>query len=409
MVVSAAQSFLTCGVGLTWPEISSIQHENTRFPRQANAFSSVADYPLMIAGFSNDDGHPSQLPPIAFQFLELSPLLLLLQLSVTEQITENITQPFVTRFILFGISGAFGLQVIFFLLFLLMYLMSLSGNLFLIIVVRLNPRLQNPMYFFLSNLSLIDIGVCTTVVPKILQNTFSKDRSISFMGCAAQLYFHLSLGATECLIMAVMAYDRYIAICKPLHYTTIMNPKHCLCLAAACWITSFVDSMIHAVFTFLLHFCKSNYLNHFFCEMPPLFRLSCTDTWISELLIYTCGFICTVVSLSFICFSYFQIILTIVKIRCAKGRHKAFSTCASHLTGVNIYFGTLIFMYLRPRSMNSPARDRVVSIFYTTVIPMLNPLIYSVRNKDIKDTLQRTKNTTQKRIIMKRPTSGFLK
>lgn len=302
---------------------------------------------------------------------------------------ENSNQTLVRRFILLGLSSVPWLQVVFFLLFLFMYMVTIYGNFLLIFVVSRNSRLQNPMYFFLSNLSIIDICFSTTVVPKILQNTISKDRSISFLGCAAQMFFHLFLGGTECLILSAMAFDRYNAICKPLLYTTIMDQKLCLCLSAASWISSFSACFTHAIFTFRLPFCKSNFINHFFCEMPPLFRLSCKDTWVNEVAVYVCGGVFGLLSFILTCLSYYLILSTIIRIRSTEGRHKAFSTCASHLIVVTLYYGTIIFMYLRPRSSYSPVRDRAVSILYTVVTPMLNPLIYSVRNKDIKETIQK--------------------
>ncbi|XP_075701042.1 olfactory receptor 5V1-like [Rhinoderma darwinii] len=303
---------------------------------------------------------------------------------------ENVNQTLVRTFLLVGLSNAPGLQLVFFLLFFLMYTATLSGNLLLIIVVRLNSRLQTPMYFFLCNLAFIDICFSTTIVPKILANTISHDKEISFLGCAAQMYFHLALGATECLILAAMAYDRYIAICKPLQYNAIIDKKLCLSLAAGSWTVSFLNSVIHAVFTFRLPYCKSNQVNHFFCEMPPLFRLSCTDTWFNEIAVYISGGLIALCSFLLTLLSYVYIISTILNIHCTEGRKKAFSTCASHLAVVSLYYGTIMFMYLRPRSSYSPDRDRVVSILYTVVIPMLNPIIYSVRNKDFTGTIRKT-------------------
>ncbi|XP_068110950.1 olfactory receptor 5V1-like [Hyperolius riggenbachi] len=293
----------------------------------------------------------------------------------------------VSSFTLLGLSSDPELQVVFFLLFLVMYLVTLSGNLLLIIVVSLTPKLQTPMYFFLGNLSVIDFCFSTTIVPKILSIAFSEDKTISFVGCAVQLYFHLALGATECLILAVMAYDRYNAICKPLQYTTIMNRIFCMYLASGCWIVSFLNSVIHTALTFQLPYCKSNQLNHFSCEMPPLFRLSCKDTLFNEVAVYIGGGLIALCSFLLTLLSYIQILSTIVKIRSTAGRQKAFSTCASHITVVTIYYGTIIFMYLRPRSSYSPDRDRVVSVIYTVVTPMLNPIIYSIRNKDIRENI----------------------
>ncbi|XP_075049346.1 olfactory receptor-like protein OLF1 isoform X2 [Mixophyes fleayi] len=300
---------------------------------------------------------------------------------------ENSTS--VTAFILLGLSSIPYLQAIYFLLFLVIYSITLSGNVLLIVVVRADSQLHTPMYFFLSNLSFIDICFSSTIVPKILVNTLAQDKRISFLGCASQMYFSLALGATECIILAVMAYDRYVAICNPLRYQMIMNKRLCLCLAAGSWTVSFLNSVIHAVFTFQLPYCKSNQVNHFFCEMPPLFRLSCKDTLFNEVAVYISGGLIALCSFFLTIVSYFHIISTILKIRSNKGRYKAFSTCASHLMVVSLYYGTIMFMYLRPRHSYSPDRDRAISILYTVVTPMLNPIIYSIRNKDVKGTLKK--------------------
>ncbi|XP_063295409.1 olfactory receptor 5AP2-like [Pelobates fuscus] len=302
---------------------------------------------------------------------------------------ENSTQTIKTRFILLGLANIPLLQAICFSVFLVMYVITLSGNLLLIIVVRINTKLQTPMYFFLSNLSLIDICFSSTIVPKILINTLSQDRSISLLGCAAQMYFHLALGATECVILAVMAYDRYAAICKPLHYNLIMNRRLCWSLAAGSWTVCFMNSAIHVVLTFQLPYCRSHHITHFFCEMPPFFRISCRDTQMNEIAMYISAGIIAMCSFCLTLISYVHVISTILKIRSSQGRHKAFSTCASHLTVVALYYGTIMFMYLRPRSIYSPEIDKTVSIIYTAVTPMLNPIIYSIRNKDVKGSIRR--------------------
>ncbi|KAM3919047.1 olfactory receptor 5V1-like [Leptodactylus fuscus] len=303
---------------------------------------------------------------------------------------ENSTQTVMTSFILLGLSNAPDLQVVLSLLFFFMYMVTFSGNFLLIIVVQFNIRLQTPMYFLLTNLAVIDICFSSTVVPKILVNTLSKDKSISFFGCTAQLYFHLALGGSECLLLAVMSYDRYIAICRPLRYNTIMDKKFCLYLVGGCWIASFFNSFLLTFFTFQLPFCKSNRISHFFCEMPPLFHLSCRDTWYNELAKYISVGLIVLGSFLLILLSYFYITLTILKIRSTKERQKAFSTCASHLTVVSLYYGAIMFMHLRPPYSYSPEQDRVVTILYTVVTPMLNPIIYSIRNKDVKKAIKRT-------------------
>ncbi|KAG8593552.1 hypothetical protein GDO81_000872 [Engystomops pustulosus] len=277
----------------------------------------------------------------------------------------NVSSP--SMFILLGLSDVPYLQVICFLIFLMMYIITLAGNLLLIIVVRINPNLQTPMYFFLSNLSFIDICFSSTIVPKILVNTLAKDRSISLIGCAFQMYFSLALGATECIILAVMAFDRFAAICRPLHYSTIMSRMLCVTLA-------------------------SHHISHFFCEIPPFLQISCTDTRLNEIAMYVSAGIIVMMSFFLTLISYIHIISTILKIQSSRGRQKTFSTCTSHLTVVTLYYGTIMFMYLRPRSAYLPETDKTVSILYTVVTPMMNPFIYSVRNKDVKFTIINTLN-----------------
>ncbi|XP_053575905.1 olfactory receptor 5G3-like [Bombina bombina] len=302
---------------------------------------------------------------------------------------ETSNQTSVSKFFLLSLSNIPYQQVIFFFLLLVVYIITLSANITLITLVTADFRLQTPMYFFISNLSFIDICFSSTTVPKILENTLNQDKSISFIGCAIQMFFHLALGATECIILAVMAYDRYAAICRPLSYNTIMNQKICIYLAAGSWIMSFLNSALHAFFTFQLPYCKSNLINHFYCEMPPLFHLSCRDTLFNEILVYVSGGIIALCSFLLTLLSYIYIITSILKIHSNKGKYRAFSTCTSHLTVESIYYGTIIFMYLRPRSKYFLARDRMVSILYTVVTPTLNPIIYSIRNKDIKGSLKR--------------------
>lgn len=302
---------------------------------------------------------------------------------------EYMNQSFPHHFILIGLSTDPHIQPLLFITFLSMYIFTVLGNVLIIIMVRISTQLQTPMYFFLSNLSLIDLCFSTTIVPKLLINTLSEDKSISFLGCAAQMYFHLALGGTECIILSIMAYDRYIAICNPLCYHATMNMRLCVILSAVTWIFNFLNSIFYAVITFQLPYCRSNQVNHYFCEMPPLFRLSCKDTLWNEIAVYIsaaivgfCAFVLTLLS-------YVQIISTIFKMHSTNGRKKAFSTCTSHLCVVSLYYGTIVFMYLRPRGSYSVERDRIVSILYTAVTPMFNPIIYSIRNNEVKGTLKK--------------------
>ncbi|XP_063803855.1 olfactory receptor 5V1-like [Pseudophryne corroboree] len=308
---------------------------------------------------------------------------------------DDLNQTSPDIFILLGLSDVPYLQVICFLMFLLMYICTgvhnnitmLSGNLLMIIIVRISPKLHNPMYFFLSNLSTIDVGFSSSTVPIILKNTISKDRSISLLECAIQMYFNLALGVAECIMLAVMAYDRFAAICKPLYYNIIMTKKLCFCLAAGSWSVGFINSIIHVALTFQLPFCRSHHVNHFFCEVPPFLRLSCGDTLLNEIAVYISAVIIAVSAFLLTLISYVHIISTILKIRYSQGRYKAFSTCASHLIVVTLFYGTSIVLYLQFQSSHSHEIDKIVSIVYTAVTPMLNPFIYSVRNKDVKETI----------------------
>ncbi|KAM9294512.1 olfactory receptor 5A2-like [Gastrophryne carolinensis] len=249
------------------------------------------------------------------------------------------------------------------------------------------------MYFFLCNLAIIDICFISTVVPKVLVNTMSQDSSISFLGCATQLYFHLSLGATECFLLAVMAYDRYNAICKPLQYHMIMNQNMCLYLAIGCWLMAFLNSIVLTRLTFKLNFCQATQINHFFCEMPPVLQLSCTDIWFSEVMEYFYVVLIAVGSFVFILISYFVIAVTLLNISSFKQRQKSFSTCASHLGVVCFFYGAVLYMHLRPPFTYNPKQDKVVSILYTIVTPVVNPIIYSIRNKEIKLSIRRLLTT----------------
>ncbi|KAM4013512.1 olfactory receptor 5V1-like [Anomaloglossus baeobatrachus] len=304
---------------------------------------------------------------------------------------EQLNQTTSRRFILLGLSTDPQLRVIFFIVYLIMYLMTISGNLLLIIVVSTNPTLHSPMFFFLTNLSFIDICFSTSIVPVLLMNTLAQDRSISLVGCAAQMYVSLGLGASESIILASMAYDRFAAICRPLHYNTIMSRTLCFSLAALSWSVGFINSFIQVYLTFQLPFCKSLDTNHYFCEVPAFIQMSCGDTFFNELSIYIGGGVIAGSAFYLILISYVHIISKILKIISTHGRQKTFSTCASHLTVVTLFFGTVMFMYLRPHSKKntqySIETDKVVPILYTTETPMLNPFIYSMRNKDVKNSV----------------------
>ncbi|XP_060118414.1 olfactory receptor 5AR1-like [Heteronotia binoei] len=289
-----------------------------------------------------------------------------------------------TDFILLGFTDNPQMQLPLFVMFLLVYVVTIIWNLGMIVLIYSESQLQNPMYFFLGNLSFVDLCYSSVIAPKMLSDFLSKSKRISYNACAIQMYIFGFLADVECLLLAVMAYDRYVAICNPLLYTIVMSKRVCKQLIAAAYIVGMVDSMIHTCNTFRLQFCRSNVLNHFFCDIPPLLALSCSDTYINEIVMFTfIGFIIGS-SIGMILVSYTYILSTIMKMRSAEGRKKAFSTCASHLTAVGIFHGTMLFMYFRPSSSYSLDQDKWVSMFYTVVIPMLNPLIYSLRNNDVK-------------------------
>ncbi|XP_053120603.1 olfactory receptor 10A4-like [Hemicordylus capensis] len=295
----------------------------------------------------------------------------------------------VSQFLFEPLSDAHATKIILFLMVLAAYLMTLMGNMFIIIVTLTNPALWSPMYFFLRNLSFLEIGYTSTIIPKMLSNILSEDPSISFMGCATQMYFFGSLGITECCLLAAMAYDRYVAICQPLHYTAIINRSICLQISAACWLTGVLVVLVPATLIFTLPFCGPNRINHFFCDLPPLLRLACADTYTNELIIFTVTVIFIVVPFLLIMVSYICILHTILKMSSAVGRNKAFSTCSSHITVVTLFYGSAVLTYLRPKSAYSIETDKALSFIYTVVCPMMNPLIYSLRNKEMKDSLKR--------------------
>ncbi|XP_025069681.1 olfactory receptor 5AS1-like isoform X2 [Alligator sinensis] len=295
-----------------------------------------------------------------------------------------------TEFILFGFTSSPEMEVALFVLFLIIYISTLVGNTGIIILIQSDSYLHTPMYYFLSNLSFLDLCYSSAIAPKMLANFLSHSKTISFAGCATQMFLFAAFADAECLVLAAMAYGRYMAICNPLLYTAVMSQRVCISLVAGAYISGSMSSLVHTCFTFTLSFCGSNVINHFFCDIPPLLALSCSNTHINEILLFAlCGFIQTS-TFVIILVSYAYILFAILRIRSAENRHKAFSTCTSHMTAVTLFYGTLLFMYLRPSSSYALDTDKVVSVFYTVVFPMLNPLIYSLRNKEVKDALRRT-------------------
>ncbi|XP_074985098.1 olfactory receptor-like protein OLF2 [Caretta caretta] len=291
----------------------------------------------------------------------------------------------VTEFVLSGLTDRPELQVPLFVLFLVIYIVTLVGNLGMIVLIKIDSRLHTPMYFFLGHLSFSDLCYSSIISPRMLLNFLAESKRISYNACAVQMYLFSTFGHVDCLLLAVMAYDRYVAICNPLLYTVTMSRWLCHQLVAGVYAVGLLDSMVHTVFTFRLSFCNSNAINHFLCDVPPVLLLSCSDTRVNEIVMFASTGCLVVSSIVIILLSYTYIIITILRIRSAEGRRKAFSTCTSHLTTVAMFHGSLLFMYFRPSTSYSLDTDKIASVFYTVVIPMLNPLIYSLRNKEVKD------------------------
>ncbi|XP_029452799.1 olfactory receptor 1G1-like [Rhinatrema bivittatum] len=295
----------------------------------------------------------------------------------------------VTEFLLLGFSDLPEHQISLFVLFFTMYLLNLLGNAIMITLVATDHHLHTPMYFFISNLSFVDMCFSSVIVPQMLINIFSENKAISYTACMVQLYFFIAFANIEVVLLAVMAYDRYVAICNPLHYPMLMNKETCLSLLGVCWLSGTLHSLLHTILMCRLSFCSSNKIIHFFCDVPPLFKLSCTDTSLNELVIFTEGSLFDMVPFLFIIASYIRILSTIFKASSVSKRSKAFSTCSSHIVTVTLYYGSLFFMYFRPSTSYSLEYDRIASVIYTAVTPMLNSFIYSLRNKEVKVALKR--------------------
>uniref|UniRef100_A0A4X2LVX4 Olfactory receptor n=1 Tax=Vombatus ursinus TaxID=29139 RepID=A0A4X2LVX4_VOMUR len=295
----------------------------------------------------------------------------------------------VTEFILLGITNSPELQGPLFLLFFLNYMATVVGNLGLIILMSIDSHLQTPMYFFLKHLAFVDFGYSTAIGPKMLVGFMEEKNVISNNECATQLFFFQVFITSEVFILSAMAYDRYVAICKPLLYMVMMSDLVCWLLVAISYLYSIMVSLLVTIKVFTSSFCKSNVIRHFYCESLPLLSITCSDTSEVELIIMTLSVFVLVSSLFIILVSYMFILVSILRMNSSEGKHKAFSTCGSHLTGVVIFYGTLLFMYLQPQSNHSFDTDKMASVFYTLVIPMLNSLIYSLRNKEVKDALKR--------------------
>ncbi|KAM6160797.1 olfactory receptor 5B2-like [Erethizon dorsatum] len=300
---------------------------------------------------------------------------------------ENSTE--VNGFRLLGLTGIPELRVPLFIMFTLIYLITLLGNLGMVTLILLDSRLHTPMYFFLSNLSLVDCVYSSAVTPKVMAGLLTGDQVISYGGCAAQMFFFVAFASVDCFLLAAMAYDRYVAVCKPLRYTTTMTVSVCAHMALGCCVWGFVESAIHTGLTFSLSFCHSNVVHHFFCDIPPILALSCSAIYVNEVMLFILAAFNVSFALVVILTSYLFILITILRMHSAEGRKKAFSTCASHLTAVTIFYGTVIFMYLQPSSSHSMDNDQMASVFYTIIVPMLNPIVYSLRNKEVNNALKK--------------------
>ncbi|XP_065421248.1 olfactory receptor 10A4-like [Chrysemys picta bellii] len=293
-------------------------------------------------------------------------------------------------FILVGFSNLNKLQIVLFLVLLVMYLVALMGNLLVILLIKLNPSLHTPMYFFLVNLSFLEICYTSSVVPQLLVHLLVEQKTITIAGCAAQMYVITIMGLTECCLLAAMAYDRYVAICHPLHYSTIMSGRACSQIASASWIISISVEVAQTTWIFSLPFCGSNRIHHFFCDIPPVLKMACTDTSKNKIMVLTVSILFIMGPFLLITVSYICIISTILKLPLVERRFKAFSTCSSHLMVVTLFYGTALFTYLRPKSISTPESDQMISLMITVVAPVLNPIIYTLRNKEVKGAFRKT-------------------
>ncbi|XP_007935779.1 olfactory receptor-like protein DTMT [Orycteropus afer afer] len=298
-------------------------------------------------------------------------------------------QTVISEFILLGLPIDPEQQTLFYALFLAMYVTTVLGNLIIIVLIQLDSHLHTPMYLFLSNLSFSDLCFSSVTLPKFLQNMQRQVPSIPYAGCLAQIYFFLFFGDLENFLLVAMAYDRYVAICFPLHYTTIMSPDLFFTLVALSWVLTTFHAMLHTLLMARLHFCAYNVIPHFFCDMSALLKLACSDTQANELVIFITGGLILIIPFLLIIMSYVRIVAFILKVPSARGICKAFSTCGSHLSVVSLFYGTVIGLYLCPSANNSIIKNTVMAVMYTVVTPMLNPFIYSLRNRDMKAALRR--------------------
>ena len=298
-------------------------------------------------------------------------------------------QTWVREFILLGLSSDWATQVALFVLFSVTYLLTLLGNVLIVLLIRLDSRLHTPMYFFLTNLSLVDVSYATSIVPQMLVHFLAEHKGIPYVSCAAQLFFSLGLGGIEFVLLAVMAYDRYVAVCDPLRYSVIMHGGLCARLAVTSWVSGSVNSLVQTTITFQLPMCTNKYIDHISCELLAVVRLACVDTSSNEVAIMVSSIVLLMTPFCLVLLSYIRIISTILKIQSTVGRKKAFHTCASHLTVVVLCYGMTIFTYIQPNPSPSVLQEKLISLFYAILTPMLNPMIYSLRNKEVKGAWQK--------------------
>ncbi|XP_045873675.1 putative olfactory receptor 5AK3 [Meles meles] len=294
----------------------------------------------------------------------------------------------VTEFVLLGFAGQHKSWHILFAVFLVIYLATLVGNMGMILLIKIDSCLHTPMYFFLQHLAFVDLCYTSAITPKMLQNFVKTEQSISFAGCMVQLLVYGAFATIDCYILAAMAVDRYVAICNPLRYPTVMSQAVCLQLLVGSYFLGFLNASVNTSFTFSLNFCKSNKINHFFCDEPPLLALSCSNIDFNIMLLTLFVGFNLMFTVLVVIFSYIYILAAILKISTAAGRKKAFSTCTSHLAVITVFYGTLSYMYLHHGTKESQEQEKVASVFYGIIIPMLNPLIYSLRNQDVKEALK---------------------
>ncbi|XP_077317157.1 olfactory receptor 13G1-like [Lithobates pipiens] len=301
----------------------------------------------------------------------------------------NSNDSLISEFIILGLSTDKEIETFLFILFLIIYIVALTGNVTILLLSITDPGLKTPMYFFLGLLSFLDIWCTSATLPKMLSGYVTQSKVISYYGCVAQLFFFTWPMGMELLLLTVMAYDRYVAIRNPLRYASIINRRVCVNIAIIISIIGSLNSVTHTYCTFRLPYCNDNKINHFFCEIMPLLKLACADTYINEIVVFTADFILGICCFLLTCVSYAFIFNTILKIRTAEGKRKAFSTCASHIVIVSLYYGAVIFTYIRPRSSLSLEKDKIVSALYAVITPTLNPIIYSLRNKEVKEAFLR--------------------